>query len=147
MLFAKITVARIYIHTHTHTRCTHESSLESKSRNFSFLGMQPLIRGPPPSLSNDLHAARERRSPDLPLIAYRSPPPQTFTNSPSKSSRSRVHAPFSIPSLSSITVVRLYQPPLPPTVKSRPWFNYIKLGSDQVDFFAEKKNIFPFSLI
>lgn len=104
------------IYTHTHTRVAHKSSPGSKSRNFSFLGMQPLIRGPPPPPSNDLHAARERRIYCLLLID-----PLPFTNSPSKSSRSRVHAPFSVPSLSSITVVRLYQPPLPPpSIKSRP---------------------------
>lgn len=136
-----------YIYTHTHTHTLH-TRIQPRVEIAQFLlsGYAATYQRPT-TPSNDLHAARERRSPDLPLIAYRSPPPQTFTNSPSKSSRSRVHAPFSIPSLSSITVVRLYQPPLPPTVKSRPWFNYIKLGSDQVDFFAEKKNIFPFSLI
>lgn len=68
----------VHIHTHIHTRVAHKSSLGSKSRNFSFLGMQPLIRGPPPPPSNDLHAARERRSPDLLLIAYRSPPLYQF---------------------------------------------------------------------
>lgn len=69
---------RVHTYTHTHTRVAHKSSLGSKSRNFSFLGMQPLIRGPPPPPSNDLHAARERRSPDLLLIAYRSPPLYQF---------------------------------------------------------------------
>lgn len=69
---------RVHIHTHIHTRVAHKSSPGSKSRNFSFLGMQPLIRGPPPPPSNDLHAARERRSPDLLLIAYRSPPLYQF---------------------------------------------------------------------
>lgn len=125
----------VHIHTYTHTiyiyiHCTQIYRVEIAQ--FLLSGYAATYQRPTTPPSDDLHAARERRSPDLLLIAYRSPSPPPLFESlpipPSKSSRSRVHVPFSIPSLSSITVVRLYQPPLPspslslppPSIKSRP---------------------------
>lgn len=66
------------IHTHTHTHALHTNPAPGRNRAISpFWVCSHLLEAHHPP-SNDLHAARERRSPDLLLIAYRSPPLYQF---------------------------------------------------------------------
>lgn len=107
------------IHTHTHTHALHTNPAPGRNRAISpFWVCSHLLEAHHP-LPRMICMPRGRGA--VPIYCLLLIDPLPFTNSPSKSSRSRVHAPFSVPSLSSITVVRLYQPPLPPpSIKSRP---------------------------
>lgn len=113
MLFAKITVARMYVRACTRSyawtcmrrmifpRC---AVVAGKSRNFSSLPAQALIRG-----LRMICMLRERRSPNLLLIAYRSrahalPIPIKII----AISRGTLYFAETHTSLSSITVARLY---------------------------------------
>lgn len=128
--------AYIYVHIHTYTHTIYiyiyiaHKSIGSKSRNFSFLGMQPLIRGPPP-LPRMICMPRGRGAVPiycLLLIDPLPPPPlRIFTNSPVKIiafSRARpifhsvIIVDNSCPPLSTASSISLSLPP--PSIKSRP---------------------------
>lgn len=110
---------RVHTYTHTHTHALHTNPAPGRNRAISpFWVCSHLLEAHHP-LPRMICMPRGRGA--VPIYCLLLIDPLPFTNSPSKSSRSRVHAPFSVPSLSSITVVRLYQPPLPPpSIKSRP---------------------------